>query len=197
MATTNEALRVFKRIVTGHDEDGHAVILSDAAPARVQQIGGPGGPTFFEVWNTREMPVVIDRQSGEPPENGLVLAPPKGGTRIRVIDFPPEGEAIRRLTAAEAAAKFGEMGGGDAAQSSRSAPHPLMHRTQTLDYGIVLEGELTLVVDHGETTVRAGDIVIQRGTNHAWANRSDRNCRVAFVLIDGRFVDGLTNGTKS
>lgn len=191
MATASEAPRVFRRIVTGHDEGGSAVILSDAPPSRMQQIGGPGGPTFFEVWNTREMPVVIDRQSGEPAESGLVLAPPKGGTRIRVIDFPPEGEDILQLTAAEATARFGEMGAAGAAQSSGSAPHPLMHRTQTLDYGIVLEGELTLVVDHGETTVRAGDIVIQRGTNHAWANRSERHCRVAFVLIDGRFVDGL------
>ena len=191
MATTNEVLRSFRRIVTGHDEDGRAVILTDAPPSRMQRIGGPGGPTFFEVWNTREIPVVIDRQSGEPPESGLVLPPPKGGTRIRVIDFPPEGEAIRRLTAAEATAKFDEVGGADAAQSSGAPPHPLMHRTQTLDYGIVLEGELTLVVDHGETTVRAGDIVIQRGTNHAWANRSESNCRVAFVLIDGRFVEGL------
>jgi quercetin dioxygenase-like cupin family protein len=61
----------------------------------------------------------------------------------------------------------------------------------TIDYGIVLEGELTRVVDHEETTIHAGDIVIQRGTNHAWANRSDKNCRVAFVLIDGQFIEGL------
>jgi mannose-6-phosphate isomerase-like protein (cupin superfamily) len=190
-AGTQSAIGVFRRIVTGHDQEGRAVIVSDAPPARVQQIGGPGGPTFFEVWNTREMPAAIDRQSGEPMEGGLVLAPPKGGTRIRVIDFPPEGEAIRQLTAAGAAAKFSEMGGADAARAKADAPHPLMHRTQTVDYGIVLEGELTLVVDSGEATVRAGDIVIQRGTNHAWANRSNKNCRVAFVLIDGRFVDGL------
>lgn len=191
MTVTNEAVKVFRRVVTGHDQEGRAVILSDAPPTRVQQIGGPGGPTFFEVWNTREIPVVIDRQSGEPVESGLVLAPPKGGTRIRVIDFPPEGDVIRGLTATEAAEKFSEMGGAEAAQSGTGAPHPLMHRTQTLDYGIVLEGELTLVLDRGETTVRAGDIIIQRGTNHAWANRSDKNCRVAFVLIDGQFVDGL------
>ncbi|WP_445632709.1 Cupin [Nostoc sp. DSM 114161] len=191
MATTNEGVRVFRRVVTGHDQDGRAIILSDAPPNRVQQVGGPGGPTFFEVWNTREIPVAIDRQSGEPAESGLVLAPPKGGTRIRVMDFPPEGDAIRALTTAEAAEKFSEMGGAEAARSSTDAPHPLMHRTQTLDYAIVLEGELTLVVDRGETTVRAGDIIIQRGTNHAWANRSDKNCRVAFVLIDGQFVDGL------
>jgi mannose-6-phosphate isomerase-like protein (cupin superfamily) len=191
MATTPELTRAFRRVVTGHDADGRAVILSDSPPNRVRQVGGPGGPTFFEVWNTRETPAVIDRQSVEPEESSLVLAPPKGGTRIRVIEFPPEGDAVRRLTAAEAAEKFSEMGGSEAARSRADAPHPLMHRTQTLDYGIVLEGELTLVVDRGETTVRAGDIIIQRGTNHAWANRSDKICRVAFVLIDGRFVDGL------
>src|SRR5262245_27701080 len=156
MTSTNETVRGFRRVVTGHDADGRAVILSDSPPARMQQVGGPGGPTFFEVWNTRGTPVVIDRQSGEPEEAGLVLAPPKGGTRIRVIDFPPEGDAIRTLTAAEAAEKFNEMGGGEAARSGADAPHPLMHRTQTLDYGIVLEGELTLVVDRGETTVRTG-----------------------------------------
>ncbi|MDX2240687.1 MAG: hypothetical protein NW224_08400 [Leptolyngbyaceae cyanobacterium bins.302] len=115
MATTNKAGKNFRRIVTGHDQGGSAIILSDAPPDRVQQIGGLGGPTFFEVWNTRETPVVIDRQSGEPAENGLVLAPPKGGTRIRVIDFPPEGDAIRSLTTTQATEKFSEIGGEDAA----------------------------------------------------------------------------------
>ena len=191
MTLTGVPVNPFRRVVTGHDENGLAVIMSDAPPTRVQQIGGSGGPTFFEVWNTREIPAVIDRQSGEPEESGLVLAPPKGGTRIRVIDFPPESDAIRKLTAAEAAEKFSEMGGADASQSGSGAPHPLMHRTETLDYGIVVEGELTLILDQSETTVRAGDIIIQRGTNHAWANRSDKNCRVAFVLMDGKFTDGL------
>jgi mannose-6-phosphate isomerase-like protein (cupin superfamily) len=191
MATTTESDGRFRRIVTGHDQAGRAVILSDAPPTRTQQIGGPGGPTFYEVWHTRETPVVIDRQSGEPAENGLVLAPPKGGTRIRVIDFPPEGDVIRNLTPTEAARKFGEMGDAHVSRSSGNAPHPLMHRTQTLDYGIILEGELTLVLDGEETTVKTGDIIIQRGTNHAWANRSGKNCRVAFILIDGQFVDGL------
>jgi len=181
----------FRRIVTGHDEAGNAVIISDAPPTRVQQVGGPGGPTFFEVWNTRESPTLIDRRSSEPVESGLVLPPPSGGTRIRVIDFPPEGDAIRQLTPAEAARKFGEIGGAEASRSAAGAPHPLMHRTQTVDYGIVLDGELTLVVDRGETTIRPGDIVIQRGTNHAWSNRSGKNCRVAFVLVDGQFIDGL------
>ena len=191
MTTTNGAAPVFRRIVTGHDQDGRADILSEAPPTRVYQVGGPGGPTFVEVWSTRETPAAIDWQGEEPAESGLVLGPPQGGTRIRVIEFPPESEAIRRLTTTEAAAAFTAMGGADAARSGAGTPHPLMHRTQTVDYGIVLEGELTLVVDVGETTVRAGDIVIQRGTSHAWANRSGSTCRVAFVLIDGRFADGL------
>ena len=191
MEATNRIVAGFKRVVTGHDQDGRAVIVSDAPPTRVHQVGGPGGPTFVEVWSTREAPAVIERQSDEPMESALVLAPPTRGTRLRVIDFPPETESIRRLMEAQAAATFEEMGGADAASAGAGAPHPMMHRTQTVDYGIVLQGELTLVLDRGETTVRAGDIVIQRGTNHAWANRSGETCRVAFVLIDGRFADGL------
>jgi len=66
-----------------------------------------------------------------------------------------------------------------------------MHRTETVDYGIVVEGELVLIMDDGETTVGAGDIVIQRGTNHGWANRSDRYCRIVFVLIDGDYDEAL------
>jgi Cupin domain len=184
-------MQPFRRIVTGHDSSDRAVITLDAPPERVVQIGGPGGPTFYEVWNTRETPAVIERRSGEPAEDNLVLGPPERGTRIRVIDFPPEDDRIRSLTQAEAAEKFGEMGDTNAASSAADAPHPLMHRTQTIDYGIVIGGELTMILDEDETIVRAGDIVIQRGTNHAWANRSDTNCRVAFVLIDGQYTDGL------
>ncbi len=66
-----------------------------------------------------------------------------------------------------------------------------MHRTETIDYGIVLEGEIVLILDVGETVCRAGDVIIQRGTNHGWANRSDANCRIAFVLIDGEFSEEL------
>lgn len=190
METTNE-VNTFRRVVTGHDANGQAVFVSDASPPHNYQIGGPGGPTFTEVWNTRETPVVIEGISNEPTEDTLVLAPPKGGTRIRVIDFPPESDAIRQLTADGAAAAFRQMGGAEAVDGKAHTPHPLMHRTQSVDYGIVIEGELTLILDNDQTTVRAGDIIVQRGTSHAWANRSTTNCRVAFVLIDGQFVDEL------
>lgn len=177
-----------RRIVTGHDSAGQAIIQEDGPVPRVQQVGGPAGPMFYEIWNTRATPAPIDATSGEPAEDGIKLAPPAGGTRIRVLDIPPEGETIRTMSPEEARAHFAEVGAGDAsAHSGKGSRHALMHRTETIDYGIVLEGELVLIMDEGETTVRTGDIVIQRGTNHGWSNRSDRNCRIAFILIDGAF----------
>ncbi|WP_284653263.1 cupin domain-containing protein [Flavobacterium terrisoli] len=184
----NQQLKTFRRVVTGHDATGQAIIISDAPPVLSQLVGGPGGPTFFEVWHTLETPALIHPQPDDSVENSLVLAPPKNGTRLRVIEFPPEGEEIRKLTEADAAAKFKLMGGEKASTAVAGAPHPLMHRTQTVDYGIVLEGEITMILDRGETTIKAGDIIIQNGTNHAWANRSGNICRMAFVLIDGQFT---------
>lgn len=189
----NQEQNTFRRIVTGHDAAGRAIIVSDAPPVHTQLVGGPGGPTFYEVWHTFETPALIHPQPDEVDEQQLVLPPPKNGTRIRVIDFPPEGEEIRRLTSADAAAKFKMMGDEQAATSREGAPHPLMHKTETIDYGIVLEGAITLVLDEVETTIQAGDIVIQAGTNHAWANRTDKICRIAFILIDGQFTNPNTN----
>ena len=82
---------------------------------------------------------------------------------------------------------------GDAAASTARAdsPHPLMHRTETVDYGIVIEGELTLVLDDAEVHLKVGSVVIQRGTNHAWANRSGKPCRMLFVLVDGAYEAGV------
>jgi len=181
----------FRRVVTGHNDAGLAVILSDAPPERVRVIGR-NGPTFYEVWNTRATPAPIDRRSGEPPEEQIMLAPPRNGTRIRVLDIPPETAELQQIDAAAAREHFAEIGAAQAAtHNDIKSRHPFMHRTESIDYGIVLDGEITLIMDEGETTVRAGDIVIQRGTNHGWANRSGRNCRIAFILIDGKFEEGL------
>ena len=185
--------RSVRRIVTGHDAKGAAIFQSDGPAERVKTIG-PLGPTFYEIWNTRETPVRIDRNSGEPHEADITLAPPRHGTRIRVLDIPPESAELRNLDGDAAREHFAEIGAAGAVGHGPTAGkprHPFMHRTQTVDYGIVLEGELTLILDEGETVVKAGDIVVQRGTNHGWSNRSDRNCRIVFILIDGQFVDGL------
>jgi hypothetical protein len=176
-----------RRVVTGHDPQGRAIIQEDGPVPRVQRIGGEHGPLFFEIWNTRATPAPIDRDSGEPPEQGIQLAPPKGGTRIRVLDIPPDDASFESLTPEQIKAHFAEVAAGDAPVQPGAARHAFMHRTETIDYGIVLEGEITLIMDVGETVVRAGDIVVQRGTNHGWANRSGKHCRIAFVLIDGEY----------
>lgn len=192
MSDADMPVAPFRRIVTGHDGAGRAIILEDAPPPRVRRIGGEHGPLFYEVWSTRETPAVIDRASGEPAEDGIELAPPRGGTRIRVLDIPPEGDNFKDMTPEEARAHFEEIGAADASShAAAGSRHAFMHRTETIDYGIILEGEITLIVDDGETIARAGDIVVQRGTNHGWANHSGHNCRIAFVLIDGAYTDGL------
>ncbi|WP_417318727.1 cupin domain-containing protein [Emcibacter sp.] len=184
--------KTVRRIVTGHDSAGKAIIQEDGAPPRIQRIGGELGPVFYEIWNTRATPAPIDPASGEPAEDGIILSPPRNGTRIRVLDIPPDDKKLNSLSPEERMAHFAEIGAaGAVADGGASDRHAFMHRTETIDYGIVLEGELVLIMDEGETTVRAGDIVIQRGTNHGWANRSDRNCRIVFILIDGEYSDEL------
>ena len=178
-----------RRIVTGHDESGGSIVQEDGPPARVVTLGGESGTTFHEIWNTRATPAPIDRASGEPAEPGITLLPPAGGTRIRILDIPPDDGTVAALPREAVRALFEAIGAGHTLPEN--PPHPLMHRTETIDYGIVLEGEIVLILDDGETIVRAGDIVVQRGTAHAWANRSGSNARIAFILIDGRFEEGL------
>ena len=104
-----------RRVVTGHDAQGRAIIQEDRAVPRVQRVGGDIGPLFHEVWNTRATPAPIDAASGEPAEQGIVLAPPKNGTRIRVLDIPPQivrGNSAGLTSASQAAAYQAFIGKG-------------------------------------------------------------------------------------
>ena len=180
--------RATRRIVTGHDEAGRSIVLSEG-PARAVPLG-EDGLVFHEIWQTREAPARIGDRADEPGEEGALLLPAKGGTRLRFLDFPPERADAPPVTAEVARAAFAAIGAPDATMYEEGAPHPFMHRTETVDYGIVLDGEIVLVLDGGEVALKAGDVVVQRGTSHAWANRSDRICRMAFILIDGRYEAG-------
>ena len=112
-----------------------------------------------------------------------------------MLEIPPDDPSLATLAPEQIQAHFAEVGAADApANSGAGSRHPFMHRTQTVDYGIMLEGELTLIMDEGETVIYPGDIVVQRGTSHGWANRSGKTCRIAFILIDGEFTDGLAQG---
>lgn len=181
-----------RRVVTGHDLDGRAVIAEDGPPPTSVPLEAVPGTVFHELWATASAPARID--NGPDPTLGVLqLAPPAGGTRVRIVDIPPDS-VQDALTAEQAAAAFASIGASHA--HGPGGPHVLMHRTETVDYGILLSGELWLVLDEGETRLRPGDVVVQRGTNHAWSNRTERTARMAFVLVDGRFGDELRQRTK-
>ena len=117
-----------------------------------------------------------------PADLAVPMFPKAGGTIFRIASFPPDSG----YSADAASSMFGTFGGEharDAAGDAADGRHFWFHRTDTLDYAIVLEGQIWLLTDENETLVRQGDVVIQRGTSHAWANRSDQICRMAFVLI--------------
>jgi uncharacterized cupin superfamily protein len=114
------------------------------------------------------------------------LEPPRGGSVCRVVTFPPDDSYKGKVGKKEVQAFYQAMGSPAASTFTASALHPYMQKTQTLDFCLVLEGEITLILDAQEVALRAGDTVVQRGTNHAWSNRSDQPCVIAFVLIAAR-----------
>jgi hypothetical protein len=171
-------LPVIRRIVTGHDRDGASIFVSDGAPPTVIRPPDLGGVAINHLWQTDGTPADLDGAD----DRGSVavqLRPPPRGSAFRIVEFPPDVHL----------AGSGSPAGGNAfLPSARSvspeSSHAMMHRTPTVDYAIVLSGECHLVLDTGETLLRAGECVIQRGVNHAWSNRSGAPCRVAFVLVD-------------
>jgi quercetin dioxygenase-like cupin family protein len=162
-----------RRVVTGHTPDGVSVVVSDG-PVPVSRQLPEDGVAFHEIWNTAGAPAPIGAvEDVDPTERELAVPPPEHGTKIRINEFAP----------------------GFLNEAGLQSP---VHRTQSVDYGIVLEGEITLVLDDSEVTLRAGDVVVQRGTDHAWANRGDTVAKVVFVLVDGAFepelLDTLPDG---
>jgi mannose-6-phosphate isomerase-like protein (cupin superfamily) len=174
------------RIVTAHAPDGRSIVAEAGPLPTVVEIAAIPGTVFHEVWSTGEAPVPVDN-GADPTLGPLVLSPPAGGTRFRFVDIPPDTDEFLSTGAGRMEEAFSQIGERHASTVQRNSPHPLMHRTESVDYGIVIEGEMTLVLDDGEVQLKPGSVVIQRGTNHAWANRSGRTCRMLFVLISGRY----------
>lgn len=179
-----------ERTVTGHDAQGRAVVAERGPLATVVEIAAIPGTVFHEVWATEATPAPLG--NGPDPTRGpLQLPPPKHGTRIRFVDIPPDTPEFLARGAAKMKDAFTQIGDAAASTVQAGSPHPLMHRTESVDYGVVIEGELTLVLDEGEVPLRPGSVVVQRGTNHAWANRSGRPCRMLFVLVDGAYEPAI------
>jgi mannose-6-phosphate isomerase-like protein (cupin superfamily) len=189
-------MKPIRRIVTGHDADGKAIVIEAGPLPKVVPIEKIPGTVFHEICSTENAPAVVG--NGPDPTLGpLVLPPPKHGTRIRVVDIPPDSDDFLKHGAAKMKDAFTQIGDAAASTVRSNSPHPLMHRTESIDYGVVLEGEMTLVLDDSEVGLWPGDVVVQRGTNHAWANRSGKMCRMLFVLVDGQYEPELDAALKA
>lgn len=168
-----------KRVVTGQGVDGLSRIFIEDEPESAL-LEKAGGLRLSELWATSEAPARLsgDEDRAKRPRR---IEPEAMGSVFRVVEYPPDSERLKSL---DPEAHFASMGAQAAAKDERR--HPGMHRTKTIDYAIVLSGEITAVLDEGEVLLKAGDVLVQRGTSHAWSNRSDRPARIAFVLIDAR-----------
>jgi mannose-6-phosphate isomerase-like protein (cupin superfamily) len=154
-----------RRVVTGHDHAGKSVVLTDGPPPQHHSMHGSAvGADFAEMWNVASpIPVLTSVEAREPNEREFTIMPAVGHL-LRIIDIYPPKDGGKRT---------------------------VMHRTRTLDYVVVIEGEVVLVLDDTEVTLKKSDVVVQRGTNHAWENRSDQPARMAFFHIDAAFSDEL------
>ena len=171
-----------RRVVTGHDDHGRAVILADdIAPNTFASPTIPGFGATVPWLTSYPVDHVTDR---DPAGVGTPIPtfPGPGETVFRIAEFPPDEvypqDAQNKI--------FEEIDGkAEAADGAKhsNGQHFWFHRTDSLDYAVVLEGEITLLVDDGEATLKACDVAVQRATSHAWSNRTDRIARVAFILI--------------
>ena len=170
-----------RRIVTGVNAAGRSCILSDVRFPAAEV--APGAPVRVGLWTTESAPA-SNKGTHDPVADGVILRTAtahRGGSVIRITDIVPDAphaydpNELRRR--------------GCKTTPDRSAWHPGFHATDTVDYAICLEGEVWAVLDDDETLMRPGDVLIQRGTYHAWSNRSDRICRMLFVLIDADPLD--------
>lgn len=181
------AKRTVRRVVTGHDQTGKAIVLSDGEPPHVTRSDVQPGLAFYELWNTRQMPAEVTPAEPEPTDLHRDTEPPRNGVVVRFVDIPPEGQDGPDFDKDAARKLFDAVGLAENAEHVIPGRHPLMHRTESVDYGIVLEGQIVLLLDDSEVVLEEGEFVVQRGTIHAWTNRTDHICRMAFILTDGRY----------
>ena len=162
-----------RRIVTGHDTQGKAVVLFDSEVQPKQR--SPGGNAVSMLWVTDEFPVNV-AGTNDLGDRAIGVPPPSNGTIFRIVDFPPTKNADGHVDHDKI---LKGMGIDPATQGYKR--HANTHRTKSIDYALVLQGEIDMLLDDTQLHVKAGDVLVQQGTNHAWVN-----CRIAFILIDAK-----------
>jgi hypothetical protein len=165
-----------RRVITGHDTNGRSIILADGSAPTVMTLAT--NTIFTNLWETTQIPA-SNAGCEDASLRPVHLMPPKNGSVFRIVEFPPGSE--RNLANLEAA--LAAVGAADAVDHGKPR-HPGFHKTNSVDCVVVLEGEIWAMMDVGETLLKTGDVLVQRGTNHSWSNRSDQVCRFAVVAID-------------
>jgi mannose-6-phosphate isomerase-like protein (cupin superfamily) len=168
-----------RRVVTGLDANNKAITLFDS---RLTLKPGPYGLAATNLWITDSYPPSLDF-TDDPAIKPIGISPPDNGTKFRVVEFPP----LDAATEAKMEPNFLMKSVGERAPA-RGLPvkHPLMHRTRTLDYAVVLSGEIDMMLDDSVVHLKPGDVVVQQATNHGWINRGTQPCRMLFVLMDSK-----------
>ncbi len=167
-----------RRVVTKIDAARKAVVMFDA---KVQLTSLRSPNPASEMWVTESSPPDFS-WTGDRGKTKVGLVPPKNGTIFRIVDFVPTTQKIESMDINTMMKVV-----GDHAPAKGLAPrHPMMHRTRSVDYAIIMSGEIDMLLDDTEVHLEAGDVVVQQATNHAWVNRSGKPCRVAFILMDSQ-----------
>jgi len=179
----SEAPKPVRRIVTVDDHSGKSRSIHDGPASDVRTDPARPGFASTRIWVTDATPVRIT-PARDPLALPHSIEPPPRGSVCRIVTIPPDATFRDKVGADEVAAFFRAMGSPAASTYSAAAPHPYMQKTRTLDFCLILEGEITLVLDTAEVPLAAGDTVVQRGTNHAWSNRSNRVCTIAISSHD-------------
>lgn len=178
-----DRMKPVRRIITIDDDEGQSIAVADGPSPDIRTDPARPGFSSTRIWITESSPVRIGAFR-DPVTSAHTIEPPRLGSVCRVVTFPPDETFAGKVGAKEVEAFFRAMGSPAASTYSPHAPHPYMQKTPTLDFCLVLDGEITLVLDTAEVHLKAGDTVVQRGTNHAWSNRSNRPCRIAFSSHD-------------
>jgi len=167
-----------RRVVTALDASGKAVVMIDERT----KLTAPRPPNYAaNVWVTStSLPDFTSTADRGKTKIGLV--PPKSGTVFRVVDFAPDSQGEHPSDMNH----MMKIVGAEAPKKGLAPRHPMMHRTRSLDYAIIMSGEIDMLLDEGEVHLKAGDVVVQQATNHAWVNRGDKPCRVAFILMESQ-----------
>ena len=173
----------FRRLVTGHDQDGKSVVLLDGAPPTVLATDARPGATMTGIWDTQSTPASYEGKA-DAYAHPINLMPPRDGTQCIALELMPEDPAV--MAKVDRNAAFGAMNAASKLAQGDKARHPYMHTTETVDYVVILKGEVYLILDDSEHLLKAGDVVVQRGTNHAWSNRGTESCILVGMLIDAR-----------